>query len=249
MTLLNLFIIFLAVLGVYAITMSRIAGQLSPTQQRWSLASFTLGLVAVLAILIPSPDLFGPNYRFSVSMGQLILAIDLGPLLLFLGIPKLFLKPLLRWKILGRFLTKTPLVGVVSSIIMASWHMPVLFEAASRNLPIWILKELMLLVSGLLLWSPVAGPLPQWRSAYPVQLVYLFIIRIPMVIVGTFFIFATNLIYTSRSFALEICAPSSIADQQIGGLAMSMVSGLIGLTVLSIVFYNWYKASNATELN
>ena len=249
MTFLTLFVILLVVLGIYSIAMSRIADQLTPNQQRWHLARFTLGLLAALAIFIPSPDLFGPDYRFTVSMGQFLLAVDLGPLLLFQGIPKLMLQPLLQWDKLGHSLSRPLLVGIVSSTILVSWHVPGLFEAASRSLPIWILKELLLLVAGLILWWPVTGPLPGWRSSYPLQLVYLFIIRIPMVIVGTFFTFANNLIYTARSFSLEICAPSSISDQQLGGLVMSFVGGLIGFTALSIVFFIWFRESNAVELN
>ncbi len=247
--LLSLFIILLAGLGIYSFAMSGVAGQLSPAQQRRYLARFTLGLLAALAIFIPSPDLFGPEYRFTVSMGQLLLAVDLGPLLLFLGIPTLMARPLMRWHKLGRFLSTTLLVGLASSAILVAWHVPVLFEAASRSLPVWILKELLLLVAGLLLWWPVAGPLPEWRAAYPVQLFYLFIIRVPMVIVGSFFIFANSLIYTSRSFALEICAPSSIPDQQFGGLVMSVVSGLIGFAALTIIFFIWSKRSTAAELS
>jgi cell shape-determining protein MreD len=79
----NLVIIMAAVLGIYAILMSRIAHQVAPTQQRLQLARFTLGLLAVLIVFIPSPDIFGPDYRFTVSMGQLLFAVDLAPLLLY----------------------------------------------------------------------------------------------------------------------------------------------------------------------
>lgn len=246
---LRLFTILVALLGIYSMAMSRIAGQLSPARQWAYFARFTLGLLAALAIFIPSPDLYGPDHRFTVSMGQLLLAVDLGPLLLLLGIPRLMLQPLLRWDKVRGFLTRTLLVGLASSAILVSWHTPVLFESASSNLPIWMVKEFLLLVAGFLLWWPVVGPLPEWRPAYPVQLLYLFVIRVPMVIVGSFFIFADALIYTSRSFALEICAPSSIPDQQAGGLVMSVAGGMIGLTVLTIVFFNWSRSFNAANLN
>jgi cytochrome c oxidase assembly factor CtaG len=132
---------------------------------------------------------------------------------------------------------------------MMSWHTPLLFEAASRDLPTWILKEVMLLISGLLLWWPVAGPLSGWRSSYPIQLIYLFTLKVPMVILGSFFTFANSLIYTSRSFALEICAPSSISDQQVGGLVMALVGTLIGFTALTTVFFNWFREANRAEVN
>ena len=244
---LNLAIILAAVVGIYCMGMSRIAEQLTRAEQLRHLAAFSLGAAAVSAIFIPSPDLFGPDYRFTVSMGQLMLALDLGPLLLFTGLPTGMLQPLLRWKLPGSFLSRPLWVGLATSLIMIGWHTPVLFEAASRSLPTWILKELMLLLAGLLLWWPVAGPLTGWRAAYPVQLAYLFILKVPMVILGSFFTFASGLIYTSRSFALEICAPSSLADQQVGGLVMAVLGGLVGFSALSIVFSNWFKRSNAAE--
>ena len=247
MALSSLFIILLAGLGIYSIAMSRTAAELAPPQQLWHLASFTLGLLAALAVFIPSPDILGPDHRFTVSMAQMLFAVDLGPLLLFLGIPTVMLQPLLRWDTLGRRLTRTLLVGLVSTTVLIGWFVPVFFEAASRDLTIWILKQMMFLVSGLLFWWPVAGPLLVWRPAYPVQILYLFIMRIPMTILGILITFANQLIYTSRSFALEICAPSSLSDQLAGGLVMWSGGGLIVIAAFVAVFFRWFGAQNTVE--
>jgi cytochrome c oxidase assembly factor CtaG len=227
--------------------MSRIADQLPASRQRWHVAWFTLGLVVALAVFIPSPDLFGPDHRFTVNMVQLLLAVDLGPLFMFMGIPAMLLQPLLRWDTLGRRLTTPLLAGLVSAVILLSWFVPVLFEAASRNLMLWILKQLVFLIAGLLLWWPVAGPLHVWKPAYPVQLLYLFITRLPTTFVGIMLTFADKLIYSSRSFALELCAPSSLGDQQIGGLVMWMGGGLIIFAAFFIVFFRWFGTPDASE--
>jgi cytochrome c oxidase assembly factor CtaG len=239
--------ILLAALGIYSIAMSRVTDQLPASGQRRHLAWFTLGLLITLAIFIPSPDLFGPDHRFTVNMGQLLLAVDLGPPLLFLGIPAVMLQPLLRWEGLGRRLSAPLLVGMVSAVILLGWFVPVLFEAASRNLTLWLLKQLVFLIAGFLLWWPVAGPLTAWRPAYPLQLLYLFVTRLPMTIVGIMLTFADKLIYSSRSFALELCAPSSLLDQQIGGLVMWMAGGLIIFAAFVIVFFRWFGAPDAAE--
>ncbi len=237
----------LAILGIYFIAMSRIANRLSLSRQRWHLASFTLGLLVTLAVFIPSPDLFGPDHRFTVSMGQMLLAIDVGPLLLFSGLPGALLQPLQRRGNLMRNLAKPQLVGIVSTVILFSWFVPVLFEAASRNLIIWILKQTLFLISGLLLWWPISGPLFMLKPTYPIQLAYLFIIRLPMTLVGNLFTFAGKLIYTSRSFSLEICAPSSLPDQQMGGLVIWTVGGLIAFAIFSVVFFRWFNAYDAAD--
>ena len=78
MTLSILVTIFLAVLGLYAIAMSRIADRLPAPRQCWHSAWFTLGLLVSFVVFIPSPDLFGPDHRFTVNMGQLLLAVDLA---------------------------------------------------------------------------------------------------------------------------------------------------------------------------
>ena len=195
MTISILFTILLAVLGIYAIAMSRIADQLPASRQRWHSVWFTLGLLVSLVVFIPSPDLFGPDHRFTVNMGQL----------------------------------------------------PVLFEAASRNLTLWILKQVVFLVAGLLLWWPVVGPLPGWRPSYPVQLLYLFVTRLPMTVLGIILTLADELIYSSRSFALELCAPSSLPDQQVGGLVMWVVGGLIMFAAFAIVFFRWFGAPEGAE--
>jgi cytochrome c oxidase assembly factor CtaG len=243
----SLLIILLAVLGFYFIAMSQTASQLLPSRQLWHLASFTLSLLVILIVFIPAPDLFGPDHRFTVSMGQMLFANDLGPLLLFFGIPAAMLQPLQRWKALMRSLAKPLLVGIVSTVILLGWFAPVFFEAASRNLAVWILKQVLFLISGLFFWWPVAAPLRMWKPAYPVQLVYLFVMRLPMTVLGILFTFADKLIYTSRSFSLEICAPSSISDQRTGGLVIWTIGGLIILAILSVVFFRWFNASEAAE--
>ena len=237
----------LAVLGVYFIEMSRIADQLSRSNQRRHLAGFILGLVVTLVIFVPSPDLFGPDYRFTVNMGQMLLAVDLGPLLLFSGIPAAMLNPSQRPLSLTRFLSKPFLVGIVSTVILVVWFVPAIFELASQNLTIWIIKQIIFLVSGLLFWLPVASPIPAWKPAYPVQLLYLFLMRLPMTIIGIFFTFADNLIYLSRSFSLEICAPSSISDQRTGGLVIWTIGGLFIFAVLSVVFFRWFNGYQTSK--
>jgi cytochrome c oxidase assembly factor CtaG len=238
-------VILLAVLGLYFVVMSRTAEQLPHAQQRQHLAFFVLGLVAVLLGFVPSPDLLGPDHRFAVNMSQFVLVVDIGPLLLFLGIPVAWLQSLLRWDTLGRRLTQPLVCALVSSALLVGWHMPVLFEAASGDLPTWLLKQLLFVFAGLVLWWPVAGPLAAWRPPYPVRLVYIFLVRVPTVLVGVMFTFADQLIYASRSFALEICAPSSLSDQVAGGLVMSTAEELIMFLVLSIVFLNWRRAAEA----
>jgi putative membrane protein len=238
----------LAILGLYFIAMSRIANRLAISRQRWHLSSFTLGLLVALMVFVPSPDLFGPDHRFTVSMGQMLLAVDLAPLLLFSGIPATLLQPLKQRDALMRKLAMPQFVGLVSTIILFSWFVPALFEAASRSLTVWILKQVLFLIAGLFFWWPIAAPLPMYKPAYPIQLVYLFVMRLPMTALGILFTFANKLIYTARSFSLEICSPSSVSDQRAGGLVIWTIGGLIIVAILSVAFFRWFNANETEEV-
>lgn len=244
----SLVIIGVAILGLYFIGMSQVADALSFSSQRKHLARFVLGLVVTMVIFIPSPDLFGPDYRFTVNMAQMLLAVDLGPLLLFSGIPAVMLEPLVQKKGLTRFLSKPYWVGIASSLMLLIWFAPTPFEAASQNLTLWIVKQILFLLSGLLLWLPVASPVADWKPTYPIQLLYLFIMRLPMTVLGIMFTFADRLIYTARSFSLEICAPSSISDQQMGGLVIWTFGGLVMFAVVAFVFFRWFNMAEKAEI-
>jgi len=239
-----LIVLLLVALGAYFILMSRAADSLAPFKQRWHLAGFIVGLFAAMIVFIPSPDLFGPEHRFTVSMGQMLLAGDVGPLLIFIGIPAVTLERFNAADRLTNALAKPLLVFSVSSLILLFWFVPVVFETASRSLPLWILKQIMCLFAGFLFWWPVASPMTAWKPSQPIQLLYLFLGRLPMTLLGILFTFADQIIYASRSFALEICAPSSLSDQQVGGLVVWTVGGMIVFIAFTVVFFRWFDSAD-----
>ena len=239
----------LAILGIYFIAMSRIAEEVTPAKQRQHLLFFGVGLIAALVAFIPSPNLFGPNYRFTVNMAQFTLLTGIAPPLLWLGTPSAMMRLAGRGESLARRLT-SPTIAYLSAIpIILAWHAPIAFETASRDLAIWNLKQGILLGAGLLAWGPVLATLPaNRRLPYSVQVLYLFLLPIPTTVLGALFAFADGLVYSSRALAFEICAPASPADQQTAGLLMWMSGAAVYLTALTIVFFRWFgETETASE--
>ncbi len=244
---LRLATIFLALLGLYFLAMSRIAAALPPAEQFRRLAYFAAGLAGTLVVFIPSPDLFGPNYRFTVSMAQMLLAINLAPLFLLQGFPEEMLVWLSRHDRLRRFLSNPLLTGIASTTLFFVWFVPGIFEAASSSRALWVIKEGTSLVSGLIFWWPVATPLVSWRTSLAKQIFYLIAMRFPMAVLGILFTLSSRLFYRTRSFALEICAPASLPDQQLGGLIMWTIGGLILFAAFAVVFLRWFKRYEAAS--
>lgn len=241
-------VLLLGILGGYFIAAGRISTQVPPGKQRVHLALFVIGLGIIYVALIPAPEIFGPLNRFTVNMGQMLLAIDIAPILILLGTPRNLLQPPSRF-VPDRRIFSPILTGIIASVILFGWMTPRLFEASSSSLTVWIIKQAAYLLAGFLIWFPVASPVEQWRAGYPAQILYLFLLRVPMAIIGVIFAFSENLIYQSRSFASEICAPSSLADQQSGGLVMWVAGGFFMLFVFTFIFYRWYRAQGRQKID
>ncbi len=241
----SLVVVLLALLGTYFLAMSRRADQLPPQRQWRLVAWFSLGLVAALVGFVPSPNVLGPDYRFTTNMVQFELVTGIAPPLLFLGLPQALVSRPARWRGLDKWLAMPVLPFLAANAIFLGWHLPGPFEWASRDLVVWTLKQAVLLGTGLLAWWPVLRA-PAGRPG-PVQVLYLFFMSIPTMILGALFTFSESLIYSATAPSFEICAPASPADQQLAGLLMWQAGAVIYLGALSIVFIRWLSAGDAAS--
>jgi len=102
----------------------------------------------------------------------------------------------------------------------------------------------MILAVSVLLWWPVLSPsrlLP--RAPYPVQLLYLFVVGLPMVVVSIFITMAEGVLYPYYAAAPRVWAHlTPHADQHLGGLIMWIPGGMVFLVANSVVFYRWQAA-------
>jgi putative membrane protein len=76
-----------------------------------------------------------------------------------------------------------------------------------------------------------------------VQMLYLFVVGLPMVMVAIFISMADSLLYPYYAAAPRIWARlTPQADQHLGGLIMWIPGGMIFLAALSVVFFRWLAA-------
>jgi putative membrane protein len=100
------------------------------------------------------------------------------------------------------------------------------------------------MAASVILWWPVLSPLPEVpRAPYPVQLLYLFVVGLPMVMVSIFITMADSILYPYYASAPRVWpAISPHADQHLGGLIMWIPGGLVFLCAISVVFFRWQAA-------
>ena len=213
------------------------------TSARRHVASFA-GALAVLFVALNGPlHNLSDNYLFSAHMAQhLLLTLVFPPLLLY-GCPAHVVRPLLRprWVMaLARAVTRPVAAGLIFTAPIVIWHFPVLYEAALRNHNLHILQHLVFLATAVIMWWPVLSPVPELpRIPHLLQMLYLFLLGIPMSITGALIALSDHVLYPFYAAAPRLGALAPIQDQQIGGLLMWVLGGLMLWIVMTVVWFRY----------
>lgn len=235
-------VIGLAALGGIYIWRARQAAE-DKTVSGWRKLSFFSGLFLIFASLNgPLHDL-SDDYLFSAHMVQhLLLTLAMPPLLIF-GVSGWMLRPLLANRILGpiaRRITKPAWCFAIFNLAIAIWHLPFFYNAAMANHNIHIVEHLIFMAAAVLMWWPLTSQLPELpRLPYPGQVLYCFLMSIPMSVVAVYITMADHILYPAYSAAPRIMALSPMEDQMLGGLIMWVPGGLIFTIIMSVVFFKW----------
>ncbi len=235
-------VIGLAVLGAIYLWRASFASPANPLSG-WRKLSFFASLFVIFGSLNgPLHDL-SDYYLFSAHMVQHLLLTMAMPPLMIAGIPGWMLRPLLRNSVLGaiaRRITRPFACFVIFNLVIAIWHIPAFYNAAMANHNIHIVEHLMFMSSAVLMWWPLMSPLPELpRLAYPGQMLYCFLMTLPMSIVAIYITLADQVLYPAYAAAPRIVALSPLEDQVLGGLIMWVPGGVIFLVIMSVVFFKW----------
>ena len=232
----------LAALGAIYLWRSRQRGDGETVSGIRKLSFFAALFVIFASLNGPIHDL-SDNYLFSGHMVQHLLLTMLMPPLLIFGVPSWMLRPLLRNRAIGaaaRRITRPVACFVIFYVVIAAWHLPVMYNAAMANHDIHIIEHLMFMVAAVLMWWPLTSQLPELpRLPYPGQMLYCFLMSIPMSIIAVYITMADAVLYPHYSAAPRIMNLSPMDDQLLGGLIMWVPGGLIFMIIMSVVFFKW----------
>ena len=141
----------------------------------------------------------------------------------------------------GRWL-ESFLVSAVVSILGIRFYLQATGYPQIGGHGLHIAQHLMFLVAAVLMWWPILSPLPELpRLAYPMQMLYLFLMSIPMSIVSVYIAYADSVLYPTYATAPRIWGISPMQDQLIGALIMWIPGGLFFFAVISVIFLRWQQ--------
>ena len=210
------------------------------------IATFTLGVLVIFVSLLSPLHILSDQYLFSAHMLQHVLLTLVAPPLLIIGTPDWLIRPLLRPDPLfigARLLTHPVAAFAVFNIVFSMWHIPALYNLSVTNHAVHIGEHLLFIGTALLMWWPITSTMPELpRLAYPLQMVYLFMLSIAQIIVFGPVTFSGEPLYEWYSNAPRIWPIGAMVDQQVGAVIMKIGGGAIFMTLLIVAFFRWYRS-------
>ena len=141
-------------------------------------------------------------------------------------------------------LLKTVLDFATFNLVIVVWHLPPVYNLAMAQHQVHIVGHLLMMAASVILWWPVLSPVSELpRAPYPIQLLYLFVVGLPMVMVAILISMADGMLYPYYAAAPRVWPwLTPHADQHLGGLIMWIPGGLVFLLAVSVIFFRWQGA-------
>ncbi|MGI9119430.1 MAG: cytochrome c oxidase assembly protein [Acidimicrobiales bacterium] len=209
---------------------------------RGQVAWFVMALGTLwLAADWPVHDL-GEEYLYSIHMSQHLLLSLVVPPMALLATPTWLARMVVgdrrAYRVLRRLARPVP-ATVVFNVVVAFTHWPAVVNASVASGPFHYSLHVAVVATALVMWLPVAGPLPELRLSLPGQMGYLFLQSIIPTVPAGWLTFADGIVYRSYDVVPRAFGLSVIDDQQVAGAIMKVVGGLYLWTIITTLFFRF----------
>ena len=232
--------------AVYALRAATLAREGRPVPM-WRLTCYFSGLVLILVAFVSPVAHLGGELVMAHMVQHLIIG-DIAALLIVLGLTRSILQPVMALKWFdGLRVLILPMIALPLWIVnFYVWHIPALYDATVTNEFLHALQHACFIGFGVLMWMPIAGPLPvpSWFGG-GAQVGYTAVARLAMAGLGNILMWSGAVLYTAYAAGQEYWGISPLTDQGTAGVIMMTEGALITLGVLAWTLLRW--AARDTE--
>ncbi|MCA1690601.1 MAG: cytochrome c oxidase assembly protein [Actinobacteria bacterium] len=203
-------------------------------------ASFLAGLGLVLLALVSPIDRLS-DQLFFVHMIQHVLLLDLVPIFLICGLTKVILRPVTRRvqhveRALGPL--GDPVFAIVLYVVVVwSWHVPALYDAALSHPGVHVLEHTTYAVAGGLYWWHLLSPIrSRRRLAGMGPALYMAATKLLVGLLGIVLVFAPSALYDFYAHQGGFWGLSPHSDQELAGGTMALEQSLVMGVALAVLF-------------
>jgi cytochrome c oxidase assembly factor CtaG len=208
--------------------------------------SFAAAIVVLALVLLTPLDFIARTQLFVAHMIQAVTVPTICAPLLLEAAPDWMVQPFVErapMRYLFQFFTFPVVASIIFNATFLFWHLPSVYIYSLQHGTLYHVAMLSFLVTSLLNWWPLIGPLGRWRNmSYPAQMLYAFFDGQPVDIFAFLLVFTEVVIYTGAGYHIPQSwlnyGYTPLADQTIGG-AFLLVPGIVDLIVMSPLFFRW----------
>ena len=234
----------IALAALYAFVCFRMKRR--PTQPQ--VLAFSFAILAMLITFGPL-DALADARSFWAHMLEHSMQSWLIPPLLLLGTPDWMIRPIMmnpRINPIARALTRPLTAFLTFTAVYVFAHDPPVFNLMLTNANFHIAVHLAFMTAGTMLWWPLLSPLPEFpRLAYPMQILYLFLLMVPMTAVAAPITLSTSVVYPWYAAGPHPFGLSPIQDEVIGGILMWVADSFYLMIVFTLIFFRWARREDA----
>lgn len=193
----------------------------------------------------------GEDYLYSVHMLQHMMLSFFMPPLVLLATPEWLLRVLVgkgaTYRVV-RFFSRPVIAGVLFSGVVMILHVPGVVNTATVNGPLHYLLHLAVVLTALLMWMPVVGPLPELQMKPGGKMIYLFLQSVVPTVPAAWLAMAEGPVYRHYgNQPVRVWGIDAINDQQIAGLIMKIGGGIFLWTIVIYMFFHRFGMAGARE--
>jgi putative membrane protein len=219
--------------------------------ETWRVVCFVLGQLVLFGSLNGPIHHLSDYFLFSAHMVQhLLLNLVWAPLTV-LAIPPWLIEAALRvsWvRPIAVWLSSLKVKFVLYNGALYFWHIPMMYDGALANHPVHIVEHLSFMGTSVIAWFGLLCASPSLPRPSPIyQLVYLFVMTLPMKLLGAIITLADDVIYRGYDAAPRMWGITPMIDQGYGGLLMWLPGGLVLWGSMIYVFARWVESERAAQ--
>ena len=214
-----------------------------PIITRRQLVCFITGiLIMFLSTDWPMHDI-AEEYLYSVHMFQHMSLTYFMPPLVVLATPEWFVRVLVgngrAYRAL-RFFTFPVRAGLLFNLGVVVSHIPGVVNASVSNGPLHYFVHVLLVLTSILMWMPVCGPLKELQMAPMPKMIYLFLNSVVATIPAGWLTFAEGVVYKHYIIPTRVWGVSVSNDQQIAGAIMKLGGSIFLWTIIVAMFFRHF---------
>ncbi len=188
------------------------------------------------------------EYLYSAHMVQHMMLSYFLPPLALMATPTWLARILLGDRAVYRvvkWLAMPVVAGVLFNATVMIVHIPLLVNETVQNGPLHYSVHVLVVVTGLLMWMPVCGPVPEFRMGVAGTMIYLFLQSVVPTIPAAWLTFADDVVYKAYDKPLRLWGISAVSDQQLAGAVMKTAGGLFLWGIVVFLFFTKFAARHS----